>query len=637
MKNIYVIVAALVLFTPMRLYSQDTIPKFGKVEYSDLTRTYDLKDKEAPACVVHEEGRYYFANGRFFRDVYIRIHILKQAGIEYADFEIPFFSSAAHIDRLTVEGCTYNPGPNNMVIRTPLDKINILDEKVDENIFIRKIVMPDAREGSLIELHYNQGSYYFVMPPWEFQKDIPVLYSQLRYDEASAQNYAMIFRREEDFDVHSINGKDVAAGAKSSKRFFDTFTYAMRDIDALEEVDFLRNAVDYRPGIHPQKVTVFPSPSELRENLSDHASFGKYIKSSVKEAGKLMAASGLDNYDDAGKIKAIVRYVRNNYTWDGTGGKYAYDKLSGFLKKKTGNAGNLNLFLIGMLQAAGIEAYPVILRKMSDGQINKDYPFIDFFNFVVVQATAGGKTYYLDATDTCTPFDMVSRECINTEGLVLKSETEEWVVITNPHPSVSFADMTLTIDPVSGIISGDVVESYSGLDAVRERQWYGGDRERLEAMFKDKDFILTEVSAENYNNVELPFKITYGFEAEMTGTGADKIFIEPLAHLAPKDNIFKETQRKFPIDLVARSMSSYKVSIAIPEGYDVEYLPESKTIDTREISMIFSADADGNTVHINAMFSFKYAVYRPSDYDMLKKYYGDMINLFSGNIILRKN
>ncbi len=544
------------------LYSQHN-PEFGNVTYSDLTRTYNLKDKDASACVVHEYGRYSFSTeedgnyiyNRFFRDVYIRIHILKQAGIEYANFEIPYYSSSDDVDKFTIEGYTYNTGENDMVIRTALDPKAILDEKVSDNIYLKKIAMPDAREGSIIEFHYKQGSRYFYMPVWEFQKDIPVLYSELRYEESLNLRYVMIFKGTEKFDVYEENDDHTVTGAAyASSQTLKKYKYGMRNLEAFEDVDFLRNAIDYRVAIYPQLafardmrtgniIDFLSSWPKLRKDLLSNGNFGGYIKSSSKEAKKnIIAGLNLQGLDDAGKIEAIVRYVKNNYTWNRANGEYASKKLSEFLKEKTGNAGNMNLFLAGVLQAAEIESYPVILRLKSDGTVNRSYTFRDSFNFVVVMAKAGGKTYYLDATDTRTPFDMVSRDCINTEGFVVMPKSEEWVMITNPHSSLSFAAMTMSVDPGTGTVYGEVVKSYSGLNAVKYREMYGGDPERLEAMVKNADFILKEVSAEDYNRTDKPFKIKYTFETEQDEPMTDKIFIEPLSHLAPHDNIFKETQ-----------------------------------------------------------------------------------------------
>ncbi len=52
--------------------------------------------------------------------------------------------------------------------------------------------------------------------------------------------------------------------------------------------------------------------------------------------------------------------------------------------------------------------------------------------------------------------------------------------------------------------------------------------------------------------------------------------------------------------------------------------------------MMYSTGADGDTITINAQFTFKNAVYPAVDYNILKKYYGDMINVFSENVILKK-
>ncbi len=682
MRKITLTLIGLILST-LCIYSQEK-PEFGKVKYYDLIRTYDKIDKDASACVVYEQGRYFFlkeedgnmVGNRFYRDVYIRIHILDQAGIEYANMEIPYYSSSDDVDELTIEGYVYNKGENNTVIRTLLSDKNILTEKVSDKWYLKKIFMPDVREGSIIELHYKQGTYNYTMPVWNFQKPIPVLYSELRYEQSPYNRYAMIFKGADKYDTYYVDDEHTTTGAgyKSAQTNY-TYTFGMRNLSAFEEVDFLRNGIDYRVAIYPQlasfvsltsgtATTLISSWPILRKDLMSDSDFGRYIRSSAKEARKILPDLNLQGSGDADKIEAIISYVKNSYTWNRVGGKYASKKLSSFLKEKTGNAGNLNLFLAGMLQAAGIEAYPVILSTKSNGTINKEYPFRDLFNFVVVQAKADGKTYFLDCTETYHPFDMVSLDCIGAEGLVLKPDSEEWVVITNPHPAVNFSTMSLAIDPREGVLSGEVTDSYSGLAAVSVRRRYGGDRVKLEDMYKSSDRTLKDISAENYNDPSKPFLVKYGFEADLPGGMPDKILFSPLSFVAPSDNIFKETKpRRYPVDMVSKEMYGYSVTIAIPEGYEVEYLPEFINVNNNDVSMIYSAsvseeaseagtnegdangketdngtgnETDNGTITINAQFSFKSAQYPAASYARLRRYYGEMIAAFAENVIILK-
>lgn len=667
----FTIVLFILAMSGIYMYGQNEIPKFGDITYPDMMRTYELKDKSATACVVFESGRYTFTTDFsslsnknyneagsfgttvtsiiFNNDVQIRIHILKPEGVEHATFEIPYHSSSTNVDKLTIEGYTYNVGENEMVSKTPLDPATIIDEEVSGEMRVKRITMPNVREGSIVELHYMRSSLYEQMPVWNFQKNIPVVYSQLRYHEGQDRRYVMILKGAERFDVYEEQNERAladGAGYTSTTQSMKIFTYGMRNLEAFNgDVDFLRNAVDYRIAVHPQLSSIIQggrvvdyltSWPVMRKDLLSDGNLGRYMKSAAKEAEEIVPAMALQNYKGAEKIKALVDYVKKHYTWDGTGGAYVSKKLSPFMKEKTGNTANLNLFLAGMLDAANIEAYPVVLRLRSDGTINRSYPFRELFNYVVVQAIMDGKVYYLDASNTYAPFDMVSADCIDVEGFVLKPKSEEWVLITNPHPSTDFAAITLAVDSVSGVVSGDVVELYSGLNAVMQRKMYDGDRANLEAMVGGDGVTVREVSTEDYEDTEQPFQVKYRFETALEDQQEGRIIIDPLLHLAPEENIFTETRRQFHIDFISKCSHSYSVSIAIPEGYAVEHLPAPQKVDNREVSMIYSANESAGVITVDAQFTFKSAVYPAGDYNLLKKYYGDMITAFSGNIILVK-
>ena len=69
------------------------------------------------------------------------------------------------------------------------------------------------------------------------------------------------------------------------------------------------------------------------------------------------------------------------------------------MPKKIGNAADINLLLVAMLNKAGIEANPVILSTRENGFIAMAHPSLSDCNYVVARAVVDGKQILLDATE----------------------------------------------------------------------------------------------------------------------------------------------------------------------------------------------------------------------------------------------
>src|SRR5690606_35352238 len=65
------------------------------------------------------------------------------------------------------------------IIETDLEKKNILNEKKSQHIDFTKIALPNAIEGSIIELKYTvESPFLHNLESWKFQDYIPKLYSE---------------------------------------------------------------------------------------------------------------------------------------------------------------------------------------------------------------------------------------------------------------------------------------------------------------------------------------------------------------------------------------------------------------------------------------------------------------------------
>jgi hypothetical protein len=158
---------------------------FGKVQIPDVEmKQYEL-DTSASAVVLCDFGKSYFQyqSEKGFQVVFertTRIKIFKKSGYEYANVEVPYYKKSNSEKEVVTElkGYTYNL-ENGKMVKTKLTGESIFDEDKTENWKLKKFSLPNVKEGSVIEYTYTiKSDFLFTFREWEFQSDIPVIWSE---------------------------------------------------------------------------------------------------------------------------------------------------------------------------------------------------------------------------------------------------------------------------------------------------------------------------------------------------------------------------------------------------------------------------------------------------------------------------
>lgn len=325
------------------------------------------------------------------------------------------------------------------------------------------------------------------------------------------------------------------------------------------------------------------------------------------------------------------------YSWNGFYGKYTSGKLSDFLKQKTGNTADINLFLTGLLKAAGIDTEPVVLSTRSNGLIRKSYPFQQFLNYVMAEIKIDGKSHFMDATEPLLYFDEIPARCSNVEGLRVKQKAEEWVFITQKTVSETAKYFSIKLNPEEQTMNVEVDYSSKGYSAYRFRNTYKGDPDNLADYLRENNNVtkVNNLEVANYEELDQPF----GFFFD-TSTGlevaSDKLFVHPFCNLAISTNPFKQEKRTLPVDLIHIMGEVYESVIEIPDGYKVEYVPKEMKHDSRILSVTYNTTQEDGKITVKAAYHFSDNMYEAKDYLRLKHSLNEVIKQFSEMIILVK-
>jgi len=634
------------------LYSQ----KQGEITQHEATMTVYDKDPDAEAVVLYELGNTSFLgndNSGIFemhKEIRTKIKILKQAGIKYAEFEIPFYMENSKPEMIrNLKAVTYNT-EDGKLSKTELNDKNVFEEKIDDKWRCKKFAVPNVKEGSVIEVSYTIVSpYLFNIGEWKFQKKIPVIYSRFSLRAIPYYEYTYIMKGAKKFDEYThglVPNSDVQWRSLKYKVY--QYNMGMKDIPAFKDEEFITSEKDHMISLNFQ-LSKFHSPRGTREDIMStwpalcndflkHDLFGKYIDAASKEAKKILPTLNLSGKSTEEQIKIITDYVKSNYSWNGNIRKLATGKVSDLLKQKRGNSAELNLFLVGMLSEANIKVQPILLSTRKNGAVSMGHPFESFLNYVIVQANTGEKNIFIDATEPMLLYNELPERCINVKGLVVEKNSEKWIDIVQDELALTEKEFDLKFNDDLTLLLSDIKYNTYAYDAYKYRAAYYGDNKNLYDLFMQSSVEPKgDIKVENYTELDKPFVISFQTELAIDNPGG-KLFVTPFLNQSQTDNLFKQTQRTLPVDLIHQHAVRYKSIIHIPEGYKVDYLPKEVKHDGKVMVVNYSAieNPERKQIEVVADYQFKKYIYEAKDYPLLKSTFDQLIKSFNDMIVLSK-
>jgi hypothetical protein len=364
--------------------------------------------------------------------------------------------------------------------------------------------------------------------------------------------------------------------------------------------------------------------------------FGLYMKSISKYSEDILNSLNLSSQSAPTKAETIFKFVKSNFNWNGLSDDFASQTAKEFLKTKTGNSADINLFLCAMLNAAGIQAYPVLLSTRSHGKILLDYPFQQFINYVIVTTRIDSLNIMLDATEPLCSFGMLPARCINEKGLIVNKEKTEWVPLVDNALSEVVDSNYIVFNEELDSVYIDYHTQSTGHNGLQYRREFQNDT----ASFKRKFFIegmdvKREMSVQNAFVADMPFMHDYQASMAVENVG-DKMLLVPFPGLTITENPLKLPYRSYPVDMVYKTRHSFVTRIDIPEGY--KYMNQNKmvAIDNNLVNIQYNIEETPNAVLVTGSYDFKKPVYTKFEYYDLRIYMTKIVETFNDKIVLVK-
>lgn len=641
------------LFFANSIFSQtQKEPKFGKIKKEQLQKKADDKFPDAHAVVLFDYGDSYYtlnqSSGqlRINFERHVAIQFFDNTEFDQATFETYLYRSGSRKEKISkIKGVTYNL-VDGKVEETKFSKKEIIEEEVDKYRSIKKITMPNVKEGSIIELSYEVTSDFpSSMKPWLFQKTIPTRYSEYNIGIPDFFIFNKNF-----VGSYAPNIKPIKRGSMSGYTE-TTQGWSMTDLPAFDKESYMRSFRNYICRIEFELQT-FQIPGQLvqnfnkswediRDDLMEDSDFGKQIKKN-RTADKILDITGKE-VSEASMIK-IYEHIKNYMKWNRDEDIYSYDGIKKALDDGVGSSADINLLLIATLQEAGFNVKPTVLSTRSNGMLPLSSPSRRKLNYVIASVQLGGMMYHLDATEDYLPAGVLPVRCFNgnfvTMDLKNKNVKVESIKPFKKEKSATQNILTITED---GTLEGTVKQTKSGYAAIdfRKAMVRADSEEKYVEELQDYNEGLTieDYKFENLENVYADIKEEYQVsieeKAEMAG---DLIYINPMIYDGMKANPFKLKERKYPVDFAIPIEETYMLKLTIPEGYVLESAPEDQAVALPEKAgqFTYSVKNIGGDIMVISRFKMNKLIFVESEYAGLKEFYNMIIKKHSEQLVLKK-
>lgn len=662
MKTIFLTLLAFVTFS---LHAQKH--QLGKVTIDELKQSSHPLDPDAPAAILFEKGNsrieYNHTHGfMLLTDIDVKIKIYTKEGLAYANKKIPFYATSSTKETVNIsKAFTYNL-VNDKIEKTKLNNdgqfIDVLSEFWSE----KRIAMPNVREGAIVEYSISVVSPLLDrVPEWSFQKGIPVDYSEFIFTTPGYYNYNFLYKGylTPEVETYTSNKRvgivsNHTYGSKiQSKQYLDftetTKKYILQNIPSLNDESFVSNIDNYRAQVvHELAVINMPNSlpkyltttwDEVAKTIYNNESFKTELNRDVYFEDDLKVI--LSKYNtNSERLLAIFRFVQSKMNWNEYLGVYTDKGVRRAYKDNTGNIAEINFILAAMLRKANINANPVLLSTRSKGV--PLFPSRKVLNYVIVAVDAGDQTILLDASNKNTSPNIIPINTINWNGLIVyKNENTGTVPLTPNTSSNSLVNLMCTLDE-HGVFTGKQRTQMQDYYAFIFKENYlklvdESNIDRLEKKYQDIEITAYKTTASD--DVSKPIVEEYSFikDGSVEHIG-DKMYFSPMLGHGITTNPFKVSKREYPIDFIFPRQEKFNFSIAIPEGYEVETLPESTKLIFEEgiIDYTYQISQRGANIQLAVSFNINQAVVLPKYYDQMKDFFENLVKKTTEKVVLKK-
>ncbi|HET6226150.1 MAG TPA: DUF3857 domain-containing protein [Bacteroidia bacterium] len=510
--------------------------------------------------------------------------INKETGIDYRSKSVP---TSSMVEASNIKASILIPNGKKYK-KKEVDKIEQKDDP-DMNVFfddqkIYSFTYPSAQVGAILNLDYQltykeprfMGSHFWINYIPDLNNELKISVQKninIQYKLFNAEGLDLQFTKEE-------KGNEVIYTWKSKSRKPIT-RYSDAPNFRYYEPHMVFYVTDYM--VNGEKKKLLGTPKEL---LTWYTDIQKNLnKTEDKQLKKIADSLVTGISDEEEKVKKIFYWVQDNISYvafeDGLGGFVPRD--AGMVcSRKYGDCKDMASIINEMLRMVGVKSYLTWIGSRDIPYTYQDVPTPSSDNHMITSyLDKNNKWVFLDGTGKKAPMNVYTSFIQGKQALIgIAADSFQLATVPVKDTSVSQAVDSITIDIKDKIVIGKGKAQLTGYDALN--YFYRAEnktKDELDEYFKNyfekgnnktlfQDVVMDPV-------LRGPVNFTYRFSVpDYVNSDQNEMYINlSMDKGLLLDKI--EDGRTVPVSMKHTTKKRLVVTMNIPEGYKIQYLPQS--------------------------------------------------------------
>jgi hypothetical protein len=349
---------------------------------------------------------------------------------------------------------------------------------------------------------------------------------------------------------------------------------------------------------------------------------------------------------DSDKAKAIFDYVQTKINYvafeDGMGGFIPRDAAS-VLQKKYGDCKDMANLLNEMLHYANIESSIAWIGTRHNNYTYENVPTPIVDNHMITVVKINNKDLFLDATGHYSLFPNATPFIQGKEAMV-KIDDEKYKIIPVPvissNQNKTNGQFKIKFD--AGLLIGQTNLNLDGFFKTQFISTYRTSTDKSEMLTDYFSYFIQNIKTSNVaiKNDDLsqnPLEIQYQFELDKWIKKTDnQLLFKPILFFPYSDARINVEKRKTPFENDFKKSYAFEYEFAIPDGYNVDFLPENFAFNNDFFTASITYKKVGNTIIINQKMAMNTLLVEKNNFETWNAAIKNITKQYNQNIILVK-
>lgn len=541
----------------------------------------------------------------------------------------------------------------------------IPEEKQYKKVQVKNIKTTDSRDNSIFFDDQKQKQFYFegvkkgAIGIYKYKEKIkdPHLFGTFifkQYIPILNVEYSVSFPKTVTVS-HKIYGNPSSIKFTENKQRGNTvYTWASTDSDKIPyETDALK-LLYYAPQVLTL-INSYQSGSTTVEVLKDVDELYKWYVSLIKDVNtkpddelKALVKSLTDGKNELDKIKSIYYWVQDNIKYvafeDGLGG-FVPREANDVIKKRFGDCKDMAGTITTMLKTAGIDAHLTWIGTRDIPYKYSESPSPRSDNHMISSVKYNGKWYFLDGTVTALDFGISPESIQEKEALIMINE-DKYEVITVPKEdkSVNYQKDTISLQISGNNVKGQGKITLGGLwrTDIINNYLRATDKERVDYLKGicnkgSNKCRIDDVKASDFKKRDTQLSINYDFTInDYVRSLDDELLINPCLNKYLATTPVDIENKKLDITEKYAFTIQQVISMEIPKGYKLSYLPKDASFSKDLYGYDISYKNEGNKIYMTINIFGDYLQLGPAKFNEWNDFISALNESYNELITLKK-